>query len=383
MDKERKGLPSSSSMERYHACPASLPLEQLLRGRGELPKDEDNPFASHGRIIHSICEGIFFGQDKLEPERYSAANIEEAQDYVTEARALPVVLWGDDTEGIQFHLERRIYLRDEFESAYHTGKPDVVMVKERQAIVVDYKTGWGQLPFAGESWQLKSYAVMVAQHYDVDTVQVAYIKGGRLESCHTLCEKDLYDLTVLVFPGMLLGQPANPFVGGGYNPDPETCRYCACRLKCPALNAQYMIMEPNRKVSDTFLPSLSNAEVEKMKENLLQLEPLAKALDQEISVRLQDDPDSFENWHLAPSRGRRTIKDPSSLCADLIDDGATPEDIYAAIKLGVTDAEKIHRKATKLKGKMAAADFSGRYGQHIELRPGRESVKRKPPAIEA
>ena len=76
MDKERKGLPSSSSMDRYRSCSGSLPLERLLRKRGELPKDRDNEAASHGRLIHAICEETFFTQDNLEPGRYSKDHID-------------------------------------------------------------------------------------------------------------------------------------------------------------------------------------------------------------------------------------------------------------------------------------------------------------------
>lgn len=384
MDKERKGLPSSSSMDRYHSCSGSLPLERLLRKRGELPSDQDNEAASHGRLIHEICEEIFFTESNLPPGRYRREFIDEAQSYVAEARSVAIRAWGDDEEGpIKFYLEKRLYLRDEYEIMYSTGKPDVVMVKDDEAIVIDYKTGWGQLPFAAESWQLKSYAVMVAQEYDVESVRVAFIKKGALDSEHTFSEEDLSDLTVLVFPGMLLDRNENPFVGTGYSPDPDTCRYCACKLKCPALNAQFMIMEPRKEVSDVFLPELANPKLEEMKEALGQLEAFSKALDLEITSRLHDDPDSFESWHLAPGRGRRTVKDPSSLCGQLIDDGASPDDIYEVLKIGVTDAEKLHKQITKLKGKMAKSDFNSRYGDHIESQPGRESLKRKPPAIEA
>jgi len=383
MDEERKGLPSSSSMDRYHSCAGSLPLERLLRKRGELPRDEDNEAASHGRLIHEICEEIFFTESNLAPGRYRKEHIDEAQGYVAVARSLPVIAWGEDEGAIKFYLEKRLYLRDEYEISYSTGKPDVVMVKDDEAIVIDYKTGWGQLPFAGESWQLKSYAVMVAQEYDVETVRVAFIKKGAIDSEHTFSQEDLSDLTVFEFPRLLLGHNENPFVGTGYSPDPETCRYCACKLKCPALNAQFMIMEPRKEVSDVFLPELANhAKLEEMKEALGQLEVFSKALDQEITSRLQDDPDSFESWHLAPGRGRRTVKDPSSLCGQLIEDGASPDDIYEVLKIGVTDAEKLHKQITKLKGKMAKTDFNSRYSDHIETQPGRETLKRKPPTIE-
>jgi len=378
MDKERKGLPSSSSMDRYHACSGALPLERLLRKRGELPRDEDNDAAAHGRLIHDIAEQIFFTQANLEPGRYRKEFIDEAQGYVSEALSIPVIAWGDDKAGpIKFHLERRLYLRDDSGCPFSTGKPDVVMVKDREAIVVDYKTGWGNLPTAESSWQLRSYASMVAQEYDVDSVQVAFVKQARLDSEHTFSKKDLYELTTFVFPGMLLQRNDNPFVGSDYSPDPDTCRYCACKLKCPALNAQYLLMEPEREVDDVFLPSLPNSRLEEMKTAMGQLEALGKALDKEITARLQDDPESFDNWQLGPGRGRRVVKDPSALCSLLIEDGASPEDIYEILKLGVTDAEKLHKKTTKLKGKMAKVDFTDRYGVHIEAQPGRETLKRK------
>ena len=376
MDGERKGLPSSSSIDRYSACKGSLPLERLLRKRGELPADQDSEAASHGRLIHDLCDQAFFTEENLEKGIYRKEHLQEARAYIQEAKNCALRVWGSD-ETCKFYFERRLYLKHADGVPYATGKPDLVMVSGDTAIVVDYKTGWGKLPYAGQSWQLMSYAAMVQQEYEVSSVWVVFIKQGATDSEHLFSEQDLFDISTFALPGVLLKRDENPFVGGDFSPDPDTCRYCRVKLKCPALNAQYMLLEPTKGSNDLFLPSLDNAQLSAVKDRLNQLDALGKAVDQEIRSRLLIDPDGFDDWEMAAGRGRRTVADPSALCAQLIQDGAEPESIYSALKLGVADAEKLHRKATRLKGKVAKSDFDSRYGQHIEIVPGRETLKRK------
>lgn len=376
MDGERQGLPSASSFDRYQRCAGSLPLERLLRKRKELPADQDSDAASHGRLIHDLCDQAFFTEDNIDRKIYREEHLAEARTYIVAAKECALRAWGDD-ETCSFHFEKRLYLKHGDGVPYATGKPDLIMVNKNEGIVVDYKTGWGDLPPASKSWQLLSYAAMAAEEYGLTQVMIAFIHRGQLASEHTLDEPELFQLTQFALPGIVLGRDDNPFVGSDYSPDPDTCRYCRVKLKCPALNAQYLLMEPKGISKDVFIPSLSNQDLSKMKEQLAQLDTLSKSLDAEIRSRLQADPDGFEDWEMAPGRGRRTISDPAALCAQLIADGASPESIYAVLKLGVTDAEKLHKETTQLTGKRAKSDFNDRYGAHIEMTPGKDSLKRR------
>jgi hypothetical protein len=374
MDAERKGLPSASSMDRYNRCEASLPLERLLRKRGELPADQDSEAASHGRMIHSICEEMWDGREKVE-SRYAESDIQEASAYVAEARNIAMRAWGADDEG-EVILEKRLFLKDDSKAAICTGQADVIWIRDTEALVLDYKTGWGALPLAADSYQLMTYAAMVAQEYGALSVRVAFIKQGRMDSEAILSKQELYELQTFVLPGLLSGRDENPFLGN-FNPDPDGCKYCPCRLRCPALNAQYMIMEPDKTVEDIFLPSLHNGKLEEMKAALGKLGAFERALDTEMLARAKEDPGAFIEWHIAPGRGRRVVTDASALCEKLLADGVEPSEIYAAIKLSITDAEGLHKLATGLKGKMAKQDFESRYEDYVERKEGKPGLHKR------
>jgi hypothetical protein len=376
MDKERRGLPSASSMERYHACGASLPLERLLRERGELPPDEDNEAASHGRLIHAIAASLLLpDREDLAVAGAGKPAWEEAQQYVDAAKEIAVRAWGDDEEA-QAIVEERMFLTNESGNQIATGQADVIWLRGTEAIVIDYKTGWNPLKHARDSWQLKLYAAMTYQRFGCISIRVAYIHRGEFHSEEIIDKSDLEVMSSLVFPGMVGDIDQNPF-RQQFSPGEDVCRYCACKLKCPALNAQYMIMEPKAEMDSTFLPALTNYQLEKMKSAMEALKGFEKSLEAEMTSRAQDDEFAFNGYEVAPGRGRRTVEDAGAMCEALVNEGASVADIYEAVKLGVGDAEKIHRKMTKLKGVMAKEDFLTKFGDFITQHEGKPALRKR------
>ena len=363
-------------MERYHACAAALPLERLLRERGELPPDQDNEAASHGRLIHSIAASLMLPDRKdLRVKNDSLPALEEAQQYVDAARELAVRTWGDD-EDSQIIVEERMFLTSEDNQRLATGQADVIFLRGTEAIVIDYKTGWNPLQHARDSWQLKLYAAMTYQRFGCISIRVAYIHRGEFHSEEIIDKSDLEMLATLVFPGMVSEIDQNPF-RQNFSPGEDVCKYCACKLKCPALNAQYMLMEPKATVDDTFLPALSNYQLEEMKDALDALAGFQKSLEAEMKTRAQEDEFAFVSYEMAPGRNRRTIEDAGVMCEALAGAGAELSDIYKAVKIGVGDAEKIHKKMTGLKGAVAKADFLDRFGEFITKQEGKPGLRKR------
>ena len=376
MDKERNGLPSASSMERYHACGAALPLERMLRERGELPEDTGSEAATHGTLIHAIAASLMLPErEDLQVAGASASAIEEAQLYVEAARDVAMRAWGadDDAEVI---VEERMYLTDPTGKQIATGQADLIFLRQKEAVVIDYKTGWASLKQAKESWQLRLYAAMAFQKYQCTSIRVAYIHQGRFHSEEIIDRNDLEVLASLLFPGMLDHIDENPF-WQSFAPGDDVCRYCACKLKCPALNAQYMLMEPKAKVDSSFLPSLSNDQLQEMMTAFDALRELEKSLSAEMTARAQADGAAFTEYEIAPGRSRRTIENAAALCEALAGEGADLSDIYKAVKLGIRDAENIHRKMTGLKGAVAKADFEERFGDLVTQQEGKPALRKR------
>jgi len=376
MDNERSGLPSASSMERYHACGASLPLERMLRKRGELPADEDNEAASHGRLIHSLAASLMLPErEDLQVTGAVKTAWEEAQEYVDKANEVAIRAWGSDDE-TKVIVEERMFLTGGGGARIATGQADVVFVRGHEAIVVDYKTGWGALKQAADSWQLRLYAAMVFQQFGAASVRTVYIHRGQIHSEEILDRSELETLSQFLFPGVIGRVDENPFLQE-FSPGEDSCRYCPCKLKCPALNAQYMLMEPKAQVDDTFLPALTNFQLEEMKSAMEALRGFEKALETEMTNRAQEDGMAFNSYEVAPGRGRRTVEDAGVLCEALVSEGASVADIYEAVKIGVGDAEKIHKKMTGLKGLIAKEDFLSKFGELITQQDGKPALRRR------
>mgnify|MGYP003148852138 CR=1 FL=1 len=375
MDDERHGLPSASSMDRYHHCRSSLPLERLLRARGELPKDHGSKEATHGTLIHALAANIAVGDDPNSMEG-DPANIEEAAEYFNAAKQVAVTAWGTDEEG-ETHIEKRLFLKTTGDVNIATGQPDLVWIRDSEGLVIDYKTGFLPLPQATMSWQLKLYAAMAAQHYGVSSITVAFIQGGKVHSRDLLDKGDLDTLSELIFPGMMMEASPNPCVGNGFEPSEEVCRYCPCRLKCPALNTEMMLLQVPGFTPDEFLPALSNFDLERAKNASEALKPYIKALDSEMNARAADDEFAFNEWHVGLGRSRRIVRDPPALCQALISLGANTDMVLKAVKLGVGDAESLYRDATKTKGAVAAHGFKELAETHVEIVPGKPSLQKR------
>lgn len=374
MDIERKGLPSASSMDRYHRCDSSLPLESFLRSRDELPEDIESSWSSHGTRIHAICASMGEGADPATTLGANEEEIKEADEYWQVARMMPDRVWGSD-EGAELHIEKRLFLNS-CDRDIATGAPDLVWVREGEGIIVDYKTGFGALRPALDSYQLKLYAAMASQTYSLHSITTVFVKRGKIDSTEILDRAELETLIGLVFPGICMASDENPFVGHRFDPDPETCRYCPCRLKCPALNTALaklqMVESPNE-----FLPTLPNWKLEEMKDSVEALGSLVSALDAEMDRRATDDPCAFNKWHLAPGRGRRVVVDPGALCQAIIDTGAEPSKVLAAVKIGLGDAERLYRVATGTKGAVATSGFKQLSQPYVESKEGKISLQRR------
>ena len=96
-----------------------------------------------------------------------------------------------------------------------------------------------------------------------------------------------------------------------------------------------------------------------------------------MKSRAEQDEFAFAGYEVAAGRGRRTVEDAGAMCEALAGEGAAIADIYAAVKLGVGDAEKIHKKMSGLKGAVAKADFIERFGDFVTQQEGKPSLRKR------
>jgi len=185
---ERERLPSASGMERLALCPGSFLLEVE---RGEKTTSDD---AALGNRIH---DWLAWRNVQLAPEEQELADACDAQanQLMTEWRCT------GDAPKVEIIREQRLWARDAdgLERTW-SGKPDVVIIAEdpatgtRRALVVDYKTGRGDVTEAAGNMQLRALAVLVAEEFNVTEVRVAIVQP--LAGRPTVCDYDDIALAV-------------------------------------------------------------------------------------------------------------------------------------------------------------------------------------------
>lgn len=122
---ERQGLPSASGMQRLFLCPGSWNAER------KCPIDEESEDAAMGTILHAHMEQGTMPEDPEDAE--AVAWCREMEKALCEKHLGMKENWTD----VQTVREVRLFERDRLFS----GKPDMVAVWDRKALVVDYKFG--------------------------------------------------------------------------------------------------------------------------------------------------------------------------------------------------------------------------------------------------
>lgn len=258
----RRGVPSCSALERLDACPASWQIGRAAEMQGLVPGSGDD--AESGTRIHRWLESREDADwERLShDERETAARCQEQTDAVmaewhppgdktlTEFRELRLgrtrmgacLKVTPDNAGVDFMV---------------TGQADLIVVdrRERRALVIDYKTGRGEVASATGNKQLLGLAALVAGHWGLASVRVAIVQPwAGAPSLAEIGEQELMfcdmwlDETV---EECLTPQELVPAEGAW-------CQYCPGRAICPALRAQ-AVTEPESLIQQG-LPAGSERE---------------------------------------------------------------------------------------------------------------------------
>lgn len=209
---ERGGLPSASGLERIALCPGSWQLER------QCPREESSEAADSGSRIHAFLahEAVDLSQDELD---VAIKCMRQANDLIGAGEEL---------------REQRLWYSDKFGRRLFSGQADVLVISGNTALVIDYKTGRGEVSASAANFQLRGLAVLVKHNYpDVEVVSVAIIQP-LASSVPVVCEYgpeelDLAKLQILNVVG--LSEVTDPPLV----PSEAACKYCRAKAICPAL----------------------------------------------------------------------------------------------------------------------------------------------------
>lgn len=167
----RRGLPSASAMFRLANCPGSQTLILSLREAGkhyELP----SPEAASGIRIHNFEALDALGSTAQAEDFFRAMNSEEraVSRKMAEIRnSLVGEFLGNGSEK-EIIVEKRFWYRQNFTPRF-SGQPDFIAIKDKRALVINYKSGRLEAEPAADNLQLRTEAVLL-KHNRPDLEQI-------------------------------------------------------------------------------------------------------------------------------------------------------------------------------------------------------------------
>jgi hypothetical protein len=131
------------------------------------------------------------------------------------------------------------------------GTADLIAVGKDTALVLDFKTGIGEIDAVEKNWQSKAYSIGVFQKYpEIQTIHAVFLVPQRNEELHGVYTRDMLpEMEEQIARAIVLAKTVRPkwFIG---HPELEElnlnngCQYCAFADRCPAMgNAAYEIAE--------------------------------------------------------------------------------------------------------------------------------------------
>ena len=328
MSDERQGLPSASSMERYMLCPGSYAAE---RGLPETTSDD----AESGNRIHAVLAGETVNPPLTDDdERTMEACRSQAQ------ALLDAIIPHRD----QVMFERRYWWGQQW-----SGKPDVVAVDGifAEGLIIDYKTGRGEVASAEGNMQLRALAVLVAVGHELERVTVAIVQplAGEVSVCK-YGPDDLRKARIEILEILTaIHQPDAP-----RRPSTKACRYCKAKASCPealalAESVPLAVSRDGRELV------ISPERMAEFLEQVPAIEAVVEAVRAKAKRMLEEDPASVPGWTLKPGAVRETITDPNAVFNRASALGVTAEQFMACVGVTKGKLKDAVKAATGEKGK--------------------------------
>jgi hypothetical protein len=357
MSDDRGDLPSASNAHRYAACPGShracigLPdttSEDAARG------DRIHAWLQADRAPGSVTSYDLDGEEldvaercKRQADELIEQHIGTPQDRLVETR-----LWDP--------------------SRTWSGKADLVVIDaEGRALVIDYKTGRGDVEEAVGNLQLRALAVLLCIRYMVDVVTVAIVQP--LAGPPSVCRYETWDLDKasaeideIMAKANATNQPRNP---GPW------CQYCraAGTDRCPESRANLVTVAATQ-ASPALTTDLGRwlDAADAAEEAIANLRAQAKAILQAGG--------EVPGWTLKPGRFTESISDPELVAGRfgmLHKDGEEARKAFLrTVSVGKGKLEEEVAKVTGEKGKALDARIASLLDRATESKLSAPSLAR-------
>lgn len=318
----REGLPSSSSMYRYAACPGSW---RMSKGLADHKTHEMAEYAASGDRVHNaIAIGL---PDKLpDPDEREVAErcVEQRVELVTR-------LLGDQFVSVR---EERLWLFHE-NFKLLSGQPDDVSFTSDTGLVIDYKSGRGEQADAASNMQIRTNIVLasrvlapsVTKWYGVIIQPLITSKPVVVEYSKNLVQEAHGEILMIL---NAIHKHDSPTKAGSH------CKFCPAVFTCPSARS---LLEQFKLVAPAEAEGSNIA-------SLLELAKSARPIIDRIEARakelIKNNPDAVPGWTIGKGSSQRSVSDTLKCYALLVEAGLADRDTFlrdiASVKMG--DMEK-------------------------------------------
>lgn len=330
---ERQGLPSASGIERLALCPGSFRLE-----RGQ--PDTSSAESESGTRIHDY---LHMGGVVL-----SDAELEVAESIQTLINKMLVQWAGEDYTRACEYREERIFIEDLDGFAFASGKFDYLAILGNKGLVIDAKTGRGDVQDPRENLQLRALAVAVAGKHQLTEVTVGIAQPlATMEPA--MCCYGPEDLRRAYFELRAITDSARQD-DAPLNPGDEQCKYCKAALICPARKAQVEQLAITT-IHETGL-TVSNQDLVALLDKCGPAAKMIATIKAEAFRRAEEDPEAWRElgFEIVTPKGRGEISDLPAVTKKLNTLGVPWEDISARCKMPKGAVKELLRPVAKAQG---------------------------------
>ena len=368
----RRGLPSASSLHRLVNCPGSYRAERDAIARGMTPPDDSDDAAS-GTRIHKWLETESdedWAALSYDEQRTATLCMHQAGNVLADFsdRHGPVtwlareIRYAINAFGVQLYADSKL-------DRIGSGQADVVARAGENVLVIDYKTGRGDITPADANDQLRGLAALVASGGETVTVAIVAPLVGQPTVAEFSPESVKAARRWLVHQ-WLNAPDATETAAGAW------CQYCPARLACgtyAANNAATLAPLtqdglPPEKVKEAMFARAyesDTATLAEMGERVRMLEWGAAAIKAAIRRRLEEGGQASAElreagWDLVETNGNREITDPDKaavLLAPLLA-GAAGGPNAALMRAASLSAPRIEEEIHKASGKKNARQYN-------------------------
>jgi hypothetical protein len=350
---ERRGLPSASSFDRLAVCPGSFIAEKNL-------PDESNEMSEAGDLGHACLAGEIH-IDELDDDTAKTVIIAKS---IEERR---IESYGFKN-AVQIR-EKRLWFEIDGVKQF-SGKPDLILLDGKNAMIIDYKTGPLQVEHAGKNMQLRALMFLVDKEYGPLEAIYVCILQPRAKLQWTSCMYLKNDIELSYLKGkqnilQILENVKDP--NAPRNATEEGCRYCKAKPTCPEANQTIMDIQK----TENNLPAIPTPD---LLEKCAIAKKLIAKLEENARNALLADPCAIPGYMLKPGSTRKVINNPEGV-------------FYQAAILGIDGSEFASIcDVNKTKLKALIKEKTGRKGAQLdeavaEILEGNTTEKQNKPSL--